>query len=136
MRLAQILAWWKRWLMRFIIQDGGQLLGFSQNISRITLEMKNLWEDFTDKFKPLKWDNIFFNSNYYYIVESEILKNTQWHIFHIFTSEDIDHVTFSIYTIFTWDYIINRTLHDVGLNIWLLSSRVKNTIILTHCARS
>jgi hypothetical protein len=35
----------------------------------------------------------------YYIVESEILKNTQWHIFHIFTSEDIDHVTFSIYTI-------------------------------------
>jgi hypothetical protein len=36
----------------------------------------------------------------YYIVETEILKNTQWHIFHIFTSEDIDHVTFSIYTIF------------------------------------
>jgi hypothetical protein len=27
-----------------------------------------------------------------YIVESEILKNTQWDIFHIFTSEDIDHV--------------------------------------------
>ena len=36
----------------------------------------------------------------YYIVESEILKNTQRDIFHIFTSEDIDHVTFSIYTIF------------------------------------
>jgi hypothetical protein len=36
----------------------------------------------------------------YYIVESEILKNTQWHIFHIFTSEDIDHVTFGIYSIF------------------------------------
>jgi hypothetical protein len=49
-----------------------------------------------------------------YIVESEILKNTQWDIFHfftsffttfftifhIFTSEDIDHVTFSIYTFF------------------------------------
>jgi hypothetical protein len=29
-----------------------------------------------------------------YVVESEILKNTQWNIFHIFTSEDIDHVTF------------------------------------------
>ena len=29
-----------------------------------------------------------------------MLKNTQWHIFHIFTSEDINHVTFSIYTIF------------------------------------
>ena len=28
------------------------------------------------------------------------LRNTQWHIFHIFTSEDIDHMTFSIYTIF------------------------------------
>ena len=28
-----------------------------------------------------------------YIVESEILKNTQRDIFHIFTSEDIDHVT-------------------------------------------
>jgi hypothetical protein len=38
--------------------------------------------------------------NFYYIVESEILKNTQWDIFHIFTSEDIDHMTFSIYTIF------------------------------------
>jgi hypothetical protein len=37
---------------------------------------------------------------FYYIVESEILRNTQWDIFHIFTSEDIDHVTFSIYTIF------------------------------------
>jgi hypothetical protein len=60
--------------------------------------------------------------NFYYIVESEILRNTQWHIFHIFTSEDIDHVTFSIYTIFCWDYIINRTLHG-GLKIWLLSSR-------------
>jgi hypothetical protein len=36
----------------------------------------------------------------YYIVESEILKNKQWDVFHIFTSEDIDHVTFSIYTIF------------------------------------
>ena len=32
---------------------------------------------------------------HYYIVESEILKNTQLDIFHIFTSEDIDHVTFS-----------------------------------------
>jgi hypothetical protein len=32
---------------------------------------------------------------FYYIVEGEILKNTQWDIFHIFTSEDIDHVTFS-----------------------------------------
>jgi hypothetical protein len=40
------------------------------------------------------------NTNIYYIVESEILKNTQWDIFHIFTSEDIDHVTFSIYAIF------------------------------------
>jgi hypothetical protein len=30
-----------------------------------------------------------------YSIESEILKNTQWDIFHIFTSEDIDHVTFS-----------------------------------------
>jgi hypothetical protein len=28
------------------------------------------------------------------------LRNAQWHIFHIFTSEDIDHMTFSIYTIF------------------------------------
>jgi hypothetical protein len=37
---------------------------------------------------------------FYYIVESEILRNTQWHIFHISTTEDIDHVTFSIYTIF------------------------------------
>jgi hypothetical protein len=37
---------------------------------------------------------------FYYIVESEILRNTQWHIFHIFTSEDIEHVIFSIYTIF------------------------------------
>jgi hypothetical protein len=27
------------------------------------------------------------------MVESEIPRNTQWHIFHIFTSEDIDHVT-------------------------------------------
>jgi hypothetical protein len=37
-----------------------------------------------------------------YYTESEIglLRNTQWHIFHIFTSEYIDHVTFSIYTIF------------------------------------
>jgi hypothetical protein len=32
----------------------------------------------------------------------EILKNTQWDIFHIFTSEDIDHMTFSV---------LNRTLH-------------------------
>jgi hypothetical protein len=30
-----------------------------------------------------------------YSIESEILKNTQRDIFHIFTSEDIDHVTFS-----------------------------------------
>ena len=37
----------------------------------------------------------FVNSSNYYIVESEILKNTQRDIFHIFTSEDIDHVTFS-----------------------------------------
>jgi hypothetical protein len=35
------------------------------------------------------------NTNYYYIVESEILKNTQRDIFHIFTNEDIDHLTFS-----------------------------------------
>jgi Na+/H+ antiporter NhaB len=33
------------------------------------------------------------NINFYYIVERDI--------FHIFTSEDIDHVTFSIYTIFS-----------------------------------
>jgi hypothetical protein len=44
---------------------------------------------------------------FYYIVESEILRNTQWHIFHIFTSEDIDHVTFSIYTIF-WSGLYNK----------------------------
>jgi hypothetical protein len=68
---------------------------------------------------------------FYYIVESEILRNTQWHIYHIFTSEDIDHVTFSIYTFFAWDYIINRTLHG-GLQIRLLSSRVKNNILLTR----
>ena len=36
---------------------------------------------------------------------------------------------------FAWDYIINRTLH-VGLKIWLLSSRVKNNILFTRCARS
>jgi hypothetical protein len=80
---------------------------------------------------------------YCYIVESEILKNTQWDIFHIFTSEDIDHVTFSnlllikreISQFFAWDYIINRTLHG-DLKIWLLSSRVKNNILLTRCARS
>jgi hypothetical protein len=51
----------------------------------------------------------------YYIVESEILKNTQWHIFHIFTSEDIDHVTFSIYTIFCLGLYknITRWLEDM-----------------------
>jgi hypothetical protein len=32
-------------------------------------------------------------SSLYYIVESEKLKDTQWDIFHIFTAEDIDHVT-------------------------------------------
>jgi hypothetical protein len=70
----------------------------------------------------------------YYIVESEI----QWHIFHIFTSEDIDHVTFSIYTIFylglyNKQNITPCNLH-VGLKILLLSSRVKNNILLvfTH----
>ena len=35
------------------------------------------------------------NTIIYYIVKSEILKNTQRDIIHIFTSEDIDHVTFS-----------------------------------------
>ena len=40
------------------------------------------------------------NTNIYYVVESEILKNTQWDIFHIFTSEDMELVTFSIYAIF------------------------------------
>ena len=69
----------------------------------------------------------------YYIVaiESEILKNSQWDIFHTFTSKDIDHVTFSnlitferkISQFFAWDYIINRTLQG-SLNIWLLSSRI------------
>jgi hypothetical protein len=44
------------------------------------------------------------------ITESEILKNTQLDIFHIFTSEDIDHATFSK-LLFAWDYIINGTLH-------------------------
>jgi hypothetical protein len=72
------------------------------------------------------------NNDIYYIKKSEILRKTQWHIFYIFTSEDIDHVTFSIYTIFRLGlYIINRTLHG-GLKIWLLSSRVKNNILLTH----
>ena len=37
--------------------------------------------------------NIYIYIYIYYIVESEILKNTQRDIFHIFTSEDIDHVT-------------------------------------------
>jgi hypothetical protein len=53
----------------------------------------------------------------YYIVESEILKNTQWDIFHIFTNEDIDHVTFSIYTIFCFGLYnkqnITRWLEDM-----------------------
>jgi hypothetical protein len=48
---------------------------------------------------PIEYTSLFHNV-FYYIVESEILRNTQWRIFHIFTSEDIDHVTFSIYTIF------------------------------------
>jgi hypothetical protein len=72
----------------------------------------------------------------YFIVESGILKNTQWNILHIFTSEDIDHVTFSnlllsvkFHNLFAWDYIINRTLHG-GLKIWLWSSSVKNNILL------
>jgi hypothetical protein len=79
-----------------------------------------------------------------YSIESEILKNTQRDIFHICTSEeDIDHMTFSnlllsvseISQFFAWDYIINRTLHG-GLKISLLSSRVKNNILHTRCARS
>jgi hypothetical protein len=49
-------------------------------------------------------------------------ENTQWDIFRIFTSEDIDHVTICFWA---WEYIINRTLHG-GLKIWLLSFRVKN----------
>jgi hypothetical protein len=80
--------------------------------------------------------------SFYYIVESEKLKNTQWDIFHIFTSEDIDHVTIwqfaferEISQFFAWDYIINIKLH-AGLKIWLLSSRVKNNILFSHCARS
>jgi hypothetical protein len=36
---------------------------------------------------------------------------------------------------FAWDYIINRTFHG-GAKIRLLSSRVKNNILLTRCARS
>jgi hypothetical protein len=74
-----------------------------------------------------------FNSEYiviYYIVESEILRNSQWYIFHIFTSEDIDHVTFSIYTIL-YKQNITRWLEDMTL-----FSRVKNNILLTRCARS
>jgi hypothetical protein len=49
-----------------------------------------------------------------FIIYSEILKNTQRDIFHIFTSEDINHVTFQfafereISQFFAWDYIINR----------------------------
>jgi hypothetical protein len=46
------------------------------------------------------WLPYIYEKHFYYIVESEILKNTQWDIFHIFTSENIDHVTFSIYTNF------------------------------------
>jgi hypothetical protein len=71
----------------------------------------------------------------YYIVESEILRNTQWHIFHIFTSEDIDHVTFSIYTIFCLG-LYNKQNITRWLEDRLLSSRVKNNILLTRCARS
>jgi hypothetical protein len=50
-------------------------------------------------------------TKFYFIVESEILKNTQRNIFHIFTSEDIDHVTYSnlllsvkFHNLFAWDY--------------------------------
>ena len=56
--------------------------------------------------------------NYVYhivYIESEILKNTQSDIFHIFTSEDIDHACRDFFQ-FAWDYIINRTLHS-GLKI-------------------
>ena len=58
-------------------------------------------------------------------IESEILKNTHWDILHIFTSEDIDRVTFSCFsawhcTIFAWDYIQNGTLHG-GLKIRLFN---------------
>jgi hypothetical protein len=51
---------------------------------------------------------------YYILVESEILKNTQWDIFHIFTSEDIDHVTFSRYwSRGFWEW--NFTIFYLGL---------------------
>jgi hypothetical protein len=51
------------------------------------------------------------------------------------TSEDIDHVILVFIHFFAWDYIINRTLHG-GLKIELLSSRVKNNILLIRCTRS
>jgi hypothetical protein len=78
----------------------------------------------------------------YYIVE--ILKNTQsqcqWDIFHIFTSEDIDDVTFSnlLLDLLSVKFHeisclglynkqnITRWLEDIGL----LSSRVKNNIFV------
>ena len=64
---------------------------------------------------------------YYYIANSEILKNTK---FHIFASEDIDHVIISrqLHCVYKLsfrskngevcesDYIVKRTLHG-GLNI-------------------
>ena len=55
-----------------------------------------------------------------------LLENNQWHIFDIFTSEDIDEV---IYRFLHWIYIIKRTLHS-GLKIWILSSSDENDVLL------
>jgi hypothetical protein len=61
---------------------------------------------------------------------------------YLFSYQDIDHVTFSQICSWAWNflifcfglYIINRTLHG-GLKIWLLSSRVKNNILLAALFR-
>jgi hypothetical protein len=55
---------------------------------------------------------------FYYIVEGEILKNTQWDIFHIFTSEDIDHVTFS-------NLLLSVKFHNFLLGTISLAALVK-----------
>ena len=46
------------------------------------------------------------------------IENTPWHIFHIFPSEDIDHVNFSIYTYYRDLYYGNyncKTMNDIYL---------------------
>ena len=75
---------------------------------------------------------VIINKWIYYIDASVLLECNEWHIFHIFTSEDIDDV---IYRFLRWIYIIKRKLHG-DLKMWILLFCGENNILLIRFAHS